>query len=90
MRQVIEQKEELNQGLLERLKRQEMQIKTLLAQGMTYRVPYEFYKEFLAGESLAVKLSKDAVMRKEPIWLSSNLIISPWNPAEMAEAAVQV
>lgn len=88
--QLIEQKEELNRGLLERLKRQEQQIKTLLAQGTTYRVPYEFYKEFLAGESLTVKLSKDAVLRKDPIWLSSNLIISPWNPCEVSEAAVQV
>ena len=75
---------------MERLKRQEQQIKTLLAQGTTYRVPYEFYKDYLAGESLAVRLSKDAVIKKEPIWLSSNLIIRPWNPAEMKEASVQV
>lgn len=87
---VIEQKEALNQDLMERLKRQEQQIKTLLAQGTTYRVPYEFYKEFLSGDSLAIRLNKDTMARKDPIWLSSNLIISPWTPAEMIEAAVQV
>lgn len=90
MIQVIEQKEEVNKGLLDRLRRQEQQIKILLAQGTTYRVPYEFYKEFLIGESLTVKLSKEALVRKDPIWLSSNLIINPWNPSEMSNAAVQV
>lgn len=88
--QVVEQKEEVNQCLLERLRRQEQQIKTLLAQGTTYRVPYEFYKEFLSGEALAIKLSKEALLRKDPIWLSSNLIISSWNPSEMSNAEVQV